>query len=397
MMRGMSEAGGRSGGADFHAGAGGANRTMAANRRMRRRNWLREAVGLILLALLLAAVCLGRLMVGESLTGGLSVEVLRSMWEIRQDRLLAGLTVGAALSVGGVLLQAMLRNPLASPYLLGISGGAAVGVQISRAGLLAVVNAWLIDRGVPGMSETGAALIGAWGTLIVVYLLSQRRGWVDPLGLVLVGVVVTSIAAAAIMFIHVFRPSSDIFEWMMGYFNESKFDDPAITLNLTAWGGFWATLAEEPIELALLHVVMVVVAMGVVFSFVLGRAMDVATLNESEAASVGLNVGRLRLVMFMLAGMMTSMTVVLAGPIGFVGLIGPHVARLLMGPRHRPLVIGAALIGAALVVGADTVVRLVSVHFEGVGLLPLGAVMSVVGGPLFVLLLRRQLGRGGAP
>jgi len=320
-----------------------------------------------LLTLSLLAAGAARLLIGEDVpvtsAGDVDWLMLQQYLELRLDRLVAGATVGAALGVSGVLLQALLRNPLASPYILGISSGAALGVMVAWAGWLSMLGE---------MATHTAAFTGAIVTMLVVYTLGQRRGWIDPLGLLLVGVIVNAINGAAIMFIHTLAPQghrSGIFSWMMGYLNQDASTAEVVTI-------------------------AVITLIGIVIALVLGRSLDVATLSDAEARSLGLNLKGLRLFVFGLAGLLTAMSVALAGPIGFVGLIGPHLVRLLVGPRHRVVVIGSALAGAALVVGADAAVKAFDVYVERVGLLPIGAVTALIGGPTFILMLRPRMGRG---
>ncbi len=314
-----------------------------------------------LLVVLLGAAAVLRLVVGESF-GWPDAEVL----QLRLDRLLNGLAVGAGLAVSGAVLQALLRNPLASPYLIGVSSGATLGV---------VVGKWLVGASVLG-AAVGAkaggvhlmALSGALGTLAVVYVLSQKSGWVDPIGLLLVGVIVNAINGAAIMAMtYLVQPAdqANIAVWMMGYL----FDD---------------------VPRPMIGVVLVVVALCTAVAACLGRAMDIATLTDAEAESLGVNLPRLRLGLFVLAAVCISSTVVLAGPIGFVGLICPHLVRLLVGPANRWVVLGSALAGSALVVAADATVKAIDV---GQGLMPLGVLTAVIGGPVFLVLLRPQIGR----
>jgi len=327
-----------------------------------RRRWSRATVVLIALGVLLAIACAARLLVGVSF--GVPGE---SVFRLRLDRLLIGLTVGSALAVGGTLLQALLRNALASPYILGISSGAAVGVMatsyLGGLGVIGTTSAVAV-----GANHLGG-VVGALGTLAVVYLLSQKRGFIDPLGLLLVGVVVNAINGAAIMFINYMLPHGqrpNLALWMMGYYNEAVTTGPILA-------------------------VLGVSVVGIALAALAARAMDVATLSDSEAESVGLNLSALRLGLFGLAGVLTAGTVVLAGPIGFVGLICPHIVRVLVGPGHRVLVIGSALAGATLVIGADVLIR--ALDF-GQGLMPIGVLTALVGGPAFLWMLRPRLGRG---
>lgn len=320
----------------------------------------------VILSGVLAASALARLLIGE-VCGWPGPDILA----LRLKRLALGLGVGVALAVSGALLQAVLRNPLASPYVLGLSSGATLGVLLAS---FLPAAAWgaAADFG----ADHTAALLGALAVMAVVYVLGQRRGRLDPVGLLLVGVIVNAINGAAIMFLSHLTPNPELGQvtrWMLGYLNEDA-----------SWAeiGFVgaATLA------------------GTALAARLGPALDVSTLSSAEARSLGLRLERLRLVVFVLAGFLTAGSVLLAGPIGFVGLIAPHLARLALGPRHRMLVVGAALAGGALVVSADAAVKLIDVILPlGGGLLPVGVLTALVGGPVFLGLLRSQLGRGDEP
>jgi iron complex transport system permease protein len=271
---------------------------------------------------------------------------------------------GVALAVAGVLLQALLRNPLASPFILGVSSGSALGVMLATYVAYMSGGAWRLIGG-----DAVPALLGAVATLAVVYGLGQRRGWLDPLSLVLIGVVVSAICGALIMFLQHLVPQGlrgDLVTWMMGSIDQGV-------------GAGW------------LMMVVVVTLGGCAVALVMGRAMDAATLGDEEARSVGLSVGPLRVTMFLIAGALTAGAVALAGPIGFVGLIAPHAGRLLLGPRHTLLLVGAAMIGAALLIGADVASQVIS---AGGGRVPVGVFTALIGGPGFIWLLRS--GRGQA-
>ena len=274
--------------------------------------------------------------------------------ELRRIALLAGLIVGAALAISGTLLQSLLRNPLASPSILGVSSGAALGVIIALYAGGAAGGSWL--------GQTGAACLGALVVLSLVGGLGRRGGRLDPLSMVLVGVVISTMASAGIMFVqHLGRETviRDFTRWMMGRLPE---DATGMTIGLT--GGMTLLLG------------------GVAFG--LGRAMDASMLGADEARSVGVSVGRLRLVMFLTAGALAGVAVVLAGPIGFVGLSAPHLARLTVGPNHRMLLCAAALVGATLVVGADAARQSTDL---GGGRMPIGIFTTLIGGPTFLYLL----------
>lgn len=325
----------------------------------------RASGGIALLVFLAAVAVIARLLVERPLGGSLHFawpgpEILR----LRTGAVLAGLTIGAALGVSGAMLQALLRNPLAEPFLLGGSSGAGLGV------MLATYVAYA--TGEPAWTSFGAVLpasIGAIGALLVVMALGHRREGLDPLSLVLAGVIVSAMCGAGIMFLQQVVPHGlrgDLVVWMMGRVPEAP---PRVVLAITAA----VTLA------------------GVLLGVVLGRAMDAATLGDDEARSVGVKLWQLRLVLLIASGALAAAAVALAGPLAFVGLIAPHVTRSLAGARHAALVLGSALAGAALVVGADTVRQ--ALEFGG-GRLPVGVLTAALGGPLFLWLLHR--GPGGA-
>jgi iron complex transport system permease protein len=323
----------------------------------------RQVVGLIVLLALAAGAAVVRLLVYRAHDGtwiwGWPADDIVSL---RATAVAVAAIVGVALAVSGTLLQTMLRNPLASPFILGISSGAALGVMIAIA-IGHLVGTAALRHG----TNAGPALVGALVVLALVYLLGQRRGWIDPLSLVLVGVIVSAICGALIMFLQHLVPlglRGDLVTWMMGAIRQDVGAGALLAVGVVTVGGAG-------------------VAVG------MGRAMDAATLGDDEARSVGLSLRRLRVIMFLLAGLLASLAVSLAGPIGFVGLIAPHAARLVLGPRHTPLVIGSALIGAALIVGADVAAQVLPVHG---GRMPVGVFTALIGGPAFIWLLRS--GRG---
>jgi len=318
---------------------------------------------LLSLAAALAAVVVLRLVVGGA-EGAVGWPETSQIWGLRVDRVLAGAVVGASLAVGGVLLQSLLRNPLASPDLIGPASGAGLAVMVS----VYIGHAVGGLGGGVGMtsgaaSHGPAALVGSLGALAIVYGLSQRRGFVEPVSLVLVGVIVSIICGAATMFVAYLMPDRGfgVARWTIGALSDETGRGTLLAAGVVAVGGIAAGVA-------------------------LGPAMDVAAMGEDEAQSSGVAVGRLRLVLFVLSGLLTAGAVVLAGPVGFVGLVCPHIVRLLAGPGHRVLVVGAALAGATLIIGADAAVKAVSL---GGGRMPIGILTALVGGPVFIVLLRR--------
>lgn len=329
----------------------------------------RNTLALIGMALVLAALAVARLMVGSYGVGWPSGEVAGFVLRGRFEQVIAAMIVGVALSVSGVALQALLRNPLAEPYILGLSTGAGAGMMLQ--GVLAhLLLPWL---GASALGYQFGAMAGAGATMTIVFLAARRRGVIDPLGLLLTGVVLSTLNGALIMlFNYLAGPGvlrSDIARWMMGY--------------LEVQGG--------PVTLIAIAVVTLI---GFLILLWQSEAIDVGTLSAAEAGSLGVHLGRLRLLLFLVAGVLTSAAVVIAGPIAFVGLIGPHLARSLIGPRHAILLIGAALVGAALLVAADLVSVLIDLGVARVGRIPIGIFTAMIGGPAFLWMLRPQLGRG---
>jgi len=325
------------------------------------------AAGFAVLALLLFAAVLVRYTVSRGLGGGWQIEwPTGDIRMLRVTALLVAISAGAALSLSGLHLQSMLRNPLASPFILGVSAGAALGVMITLyIGFRLGIDLTARDGGVT------AALIGAMTVLGIVFMLGRTRGWPDPLAMLLTGVVIASICGGGIMLLQHLVPQGlrgDLVTWMSG--NISPGTPPllcAVLLVLSA-GGLLVTLAFAP-------------------------ALDVLALSDEEARSVGAAVGPIRAGIFLLAGLLAASTVAVCGPIGFVGLVGPHVARRLVGPRHRAAAPAAVLAGAAMLVSADAAGMLVS---SGVGRLPAGVFTALVGGPFFIWLLRHDRPAGGA-
>jgi iron complex transport system permease protein len=342
----------------------------------------RPAVARVVLASLLAALALmiaARMHVGDVFgwpTGSLTQSLWRlfvqgtlgqpadlvTVMDIRLLRVVLACAVGAALASSGVALQGLLRNPLAEPFILGLSSGAALGIMAQMT--LSYRMGQLL-----GPSHLGA-LIGALISGTIVFLASRRRGMLDPLGLLLVGVVLSTINGAIIMLLNYMTGPAgmreDLARWMMGFLNESVSSRELLVVLAITLGGI-CVLAGR------------------------GRAMDVATFSDIEAQSMGVNLTRLRTLLFVVAGVLAAGSVVLAGPIAFVGLICPHFMRLLLGPGHRMRVISSAIAGAVLILAAD--IAAVALDF-GQGRLPIGIFIAMLGGPVFLWILRPHLGRG---
>lgn len=314
-----------------------------------------------------ADVDLGRLLAGDA--------VEAQALSLRLQRLAAAAVAGAALSLAGVLLQTLLRNPLASPDILGVSAGASLAV--------AVVGYFAFVWGVGGSGGMGAAgggggvdwrfvpaLVGALVTLGFIYALSQRGGLVEPVSLILVGVVVGVMCGAGLMLVQQLRRGAGL---DMGEMSQLVGAVPDATpwLHLSVLAGM--------------------AGLGLAAGLGLSRAMDASVLSDDEARSVGVRLDALRVVLFLLSGGLTTVAVVLVGPVGFVGLVCPHVARLLLGRSalHGPMLVGSAWAGAAMMALADAATAMLP---RGSGRLPVGVVTAIIGGAVFIALLRRRPG-----
>ncbi len=212
------------------------------------------------------------------------------------------------------------------------------------------------------------AVLGALVTLAVVYFLGQRRGLIDPVSVLLVGVVIATTCSAGIMFFQHLVPTGlrgEFTAWLMGHIPENT-----STAGLVLTG--------------------VIAVAGLITAVAMGRTLDAATLSDDEARSVGVAIGTQRLVSFSLAGLLAATAVAVVGPIGFVGLIAPHLARLLLGARHGPLALGAVLCGMAILAGADVARQAIDL---GGGRMPPGIFTALIGGPFFIWLLASGRGR----
>ena len=323
------------------------------------RRELLAATGLLLLAVL--AVAAAGSFLGQA-------DLTWAIWRMLLFRLAAAATVGAGLGAAGAALQGLIRNPLAEPYILGISSGAGVGVVVGSAiagwGLLPV---WL---------ETPMlAFVGAMVTCGVVYALAQHRGRLDPYGLLLSGVIVNVFNGAVMLAILLVLDPNRILDhvrWSMG-------DPPQ-------W--IWS----RSLLLALCAGLIVV---GWAALFMRGLAFNALGLGDDVAESIGVAVHRLRFETFVVVGMMTAAAVSLAGPIGFVGLIVPHICRMLIGPDHRRLLIFSGFVGAIFLMVTDTFCRTIG-PMVGIGKIPVGVVTALAGGPFFIYLLRRRFREASA-
>ncbi|MGQ9495869.1 MAG: FecCD family ABC transporter permease [Thermoanaerobaculaceae bacterium] len=298
------------------------------------------------------AEALAALLAGPGSAGDAAVV----LWQLRLPRIAAGLLVGMALSAAGAAYQGMFRNPLVSPDILGVSAGAGLGAALA------------ILFGMPLPVVQGAAFAGGLLAVGGVVFVAARVRRHDPvLVLVLAGVAVGTLFGAGISLVKVLA-------------------DPTLQLpSITFWllGGFNAV---APGDLAL---AAPLVAFGLVLMLLLRWRVNLLSLSDEEAAALGVNVARLRLALIVSATLMTAAAVSIAGIVGWIGLVVPHAARLLVGPEFSRLLPAALLLGGGFLVAADTLARSVAA-IE----LPLSILTALVGAPVFLWLLART-GRGG--
>ena len=316
---------------------------------------------IVLLALRLGAVPFSFADLGQNLwwlASGhpekISTDFRLIMVDIRLPRILLGIVVGAALSVAGAGFQALLRNPLADPYVLGVSSGAALGA----------ILALLVAPALPLMTPL-AAFLGAAATIATVYFLGRRQGQLDSGMLLLAGIVTASFLSATIMFLMTTLASRDlrgIAFWLMG--------DLSISL---PHGLLWILMAGF------------FAAAGAILTT--ASDLNVLLAGEREAMHLGVDVTRVKLVVYVSASVLTGLAVSVSGAIGYVGLLVPHVMRMLFGSDYRLLIPTSALGGAIAIVVADTLARTVIAPTE----LPVGAMTAMAGAPVFIYLLRRRL------
>ncbi|MER7717659.1 iron ABC transporter permease [Streptomyces flaveolus] len=284
------------------------------------------------------------------------VTTYQIIWQIRTPRVLLAALVGAGLSAVGVAIQAMVRNALADPFVLGVSSGASVGaVGVTVTGGLAALGLYAVSVG---------AFAGALVASLLVYAASFSRGALSPPRLVLTGVAMSLGFQAVMSLIIYFAPDSEatsmVLYWTMGSFGAAT------------WG--------------VLPVVSAVVLAGLVVLYGYGRALDVLSLGDETAASLGFDPDHYRKVLLVLVSLVTGVMVAVSGAIAFVGLVMPHVVRMVVGATHARGLAVAPLAGAIFMVWVDLAARTLVAPRE----LPLGVITALVGVPVFIALMRRR-------
>ena len=304
-------------------------------------------LGAFLLGLGLGSV---KVPVFKGLTGaGLDSTSWTILWELRLPRVILAGIVGWSLSIGGVVFQALMRNPLAEPFLLGISSGAAVGAV---AGIIFGILFW---GGIPFM-----AFLGALMTIALVLTIAQRARAIDPNTLILTGVIVNAFFAALIMFALAVTSGEKLHSllfWLYGDLSRGRFFD--------------------------LWIMVPVIFTGSFILYGMARSFNLIASGEEVAFQLGVDVERAKWIALIIVSLMCGTTVAFSGIIGFVGLIVPHLVRMTFGPDHRLLLPASGLFGASFMIGADLLARTVISPSE----LPVGVITAFLGAPFFLYLL----------
>ncbi|MFI9626738.1 FecCD family ABC transporter permease [Streptomyces sp. NPDC052042] len=332
-------------------------------------------LALLLVASVTAGLAIGSVRVPPGQVWGIVTHALGADWrepswtraretivlDVRAPRVLLGAVTGAGLAVVGTALQALIRNPLAEPYLLGVSSGASLGA----------VSVIVLGLGALGpVSLPAAAFAGALGALVLVYAVARTGGRITSSRLVLSGVAVASILTAVtnLLLLTTGRghEARAVLAWTLG------------GLGGAGWDALWLPV--------------VALLLGITVLLVQARNLNLLLAGEEAAGTMGLDVARFRARMFILLSLVTGILVAAAGPIGFVGLMLPHTVRLLVGGEHRRVLPTAALGGAVFLIWADIAARTVAAPME----LPVGVLTALCGGPFFLWLMRRDARRSAA-
>jgi iron complex transport system permease protein len=297
-------------------------------------------------------VDLGRIAIGRA--NELPTEYRMIVFDLRLPRILLGIMVGAALSVAGASFQALLRNPLADPYVLGVSSGAALGSILAL--IIAPAFALVTPLG---------AFLGAGATIAAVYFLGRREGQLDSTTLLLGGIIAASFFSAIIMFLMTTLAGRDLrgmVFWLKGDLS-------------------------TPVSAGMQWIFTVGLLAGIGAIYSTSADLNLLLTGEREATHLGVDVTRVKLVVYVSASLLTALAVSASGAIGYVGLLVPHAVRLIFGSDYRLLIPASALCGAIAIVLADTLARTIVPPTE----LPVGAMTAMAGAPVFIYLLRRGL------
>jgi iron complex transport system permease protein len=274
-------------------------------------------------------------------------------WQIRLPRVLLSMLAGAGLALGGVVFQALFRNPLATPFTLGVASGASLGVTV------AVISG--IQLSLAGFPATSwAAFTGAMVSIALVYGIARASGNISPTTMLLGGVAISFFFSSLILLLQYLGDAGSSFRvlhWLMGNISRANMD---------------SVLQLAPFIIS-----------GMLIVCLLQRELNLLSVTDDIAASRGVHVGRIRLALFFAVSLMVAGIVTVCGPIGFVGIMAPHICRLLVGANHRLLVPASLLLGGTFLTLCDTLARNVSPSAE----VPVGIITAMLGGPFFLWLL----------
>jgi iron complex transport system permease protein len=326
--------------------------------------WTLALAGALTLSVIVAAsIGSGEVSLARALAdpGSLSDVDRTILYSVRLPRVLLAALLGGALTVAGVVFQALLRNPLADPYVLGVSGGASIGGVVAM--LLGLGGGALGGLAVPAL-----AFVGALGALLLIEWVATVGGRMTVYTVLLTGAIFNAFSAALIYFIQSVASLEQLH---------------AIVFYLMGHVPSYAPRS--------LGVLALVVAVAVVLLFAMSRDFNALSLGEEGAQQIGVDIERVKRRTFVLGSLLTGLAVAVAGLIGFVGLVVPHLLRILLGPDHRLLLPAAFFGGATFLVLADLVSRVIVEPNE----LPVGVVTALIGGPFFLYLLRRSQGHHG--
>lgn len=292
---------------------------------------------------------------GHYINGDVSQTELTIIFKVRMPRIIMASLVGIGLSVVGASFQSLFKNPMADPYVLGISSGAALGAAFAIVLKLPSASASL-------SVVTISAFIGAVVTTIFVYNIAQVRGRVTTTNLLLAGCAVSFLMSSMISIIMVFNQEevNKIVFWMMGSFNASSFKN--------------------------IYIVAPIILVGTVVIYFFYRDFNLMLIGEDSAKSLGTDTEKLKKLIILISSMIIAVSVAFSGIIGFVGFLVPHIVRLLFGPNNKALIPFSALGGAIFLLFSDTISRTVAAPAE----LPVGAVTALIGAPYFIYLLARM-------
>ncbi|MAM98563.1 MAG: iron ABC transporter permease [Candidatus Marinimicrobia bacterium] len=280
--------------------------------------------------------------------------------DIRLPRILMGIIVGIALGISGAILQGLFRNPLIDPGFIGVSSGAAIGAMfvIMFSQLIAIENNFYIQFLLPVF-----AMSGGLSTTILVYKMSQMSGKTNIMAMLLSGIAVNAFSGSIIGFL-VYRASD---------------------MELRSFT-FWTLGSLDNSNWLIVSIAVVAILIPIIISINLRKKLDIFMLGDAEAGYLGLNIEKLKKRIIFISALMVGVTVAFCGMIGFIGLVTPHLVRLIMGPSHKTLIFGSAILGAIILILADFISRIIIAPAQ----LPIGIITSALGAPFFLWLIVSQ-------